>query len=179
MTTIDLKRDGETLRNSLKSLIDSLSSEVGSTLSAIEIGYDCDQGGWICIHPDRRPEHNRDGTWTNALDDDENVIKMPHWIEAIELGYEGEEVEVIRFDGSTFVIPPTEEDSDPEDEETENADALVPAIGDMIYAVLMAAKKDGMFVALSKFGAVQLDVEEFNGGWAWPEYDELGKTNLA
>jgi hypothetical protein len=49
----------------------------------------------------------------------------------------------------------------------------------MIYAVLMAAKKDGMFVALSKFGAVQLDVEEFNGGWAWPEYDELGKTNWA
>jgi hypothetical protein len=37
----------------------------------------------------------------------------------------------------------------------------------------------GVFSQLKPFGSVQLDIEDFNGGWGWPEYDDLGKTNLA
>jgi hypothetical protein len=37
----------------------------------------------------------------------------------------------------------------------------------------------GVFSQLKPFGSVQLDIEDFNGGWGWPEYDDLGKTNFA
>lgn len=49
----------------------------------------------------------------------------------------------------------------------------------MILDQLMKAKAEGDFSPLKQFGAVQLDIEDFNGGWGWPEFDELGKTNLA
>jgi hypothetical protein len=35
------------------------------------------------------------------------------------------------------------------------------------------------FKPLKSYGDVQLDIEDFNGGWGWPEYDDLGKKNLA
>ncbi|MCA9175140.1 MAG: hypothetical protein KDB14_11710 [Planctomycetales bacterium] len=140
----------------------------------MEIGFSCDQSGWIFIHGDERPEHERDGQWTTKIDED-GCIDFQHWIEAIESSFEGDAFTVVKIDGTKFIVPAFDEDA----EEQSDDDPFVVAIGEMILDVLMNAKSDGVFEPLKTFGAVQLDIEDFNGGWGWPEYDDLGKTNLA
>ena len=119
-------------------------------------------------------QHNqRDGEWTTSIED-EKLIKYDHWIEAIEASFEGKAFTVIKYDGSKFEVA-FDEDEPEEDSE----DPFVKAVGEMILEVLRAAKVDGVFSQLKPFGSVQLDIEDFNGGWGWPEYDDLGKTNFA
>ncbi len=174
MKTIDLRSDAKTFRRELDRAVASLATESPGSISAIEVGYDCDQGGWIFIHADRRAEHQRDGQWTAELDE-KPLIKFPKWIEAQEANFEGEEIKVTELNGETFVVPGFDEDADQDEEEI---DPLVAAIGEMIHDVLMTAKSEGAFAPLAGLGPIQLDIEDFNGGWAWPEHDDLGEVNL-
>ena len=176
MGKIDLRKDAKKFRRELNKTVKSLAKST-EPISALEFGYDCDQGGWIFIHADRRPQHDRDGQWTVDLDDD-NTIEMPHWIEAIDANFEGEEIQLTKFDGTKLVIPGFDSEDAPHDEE-EDGGPIVVAIGEMIHDVVMSAKTEGLFADLGKPGTIQLDIEDFNGGWGWPEYDDLGKTNLA
>jgi hypothetical protein len=182
MRTIDLQKDGKRFREELEAKVASLAANPNSSqpISALEIGYDCNQGGWIFIHDDRRSPHERDGEWTLKIDDD-NVIDYSYWAVAIEASFEGEDISVIKFDGSKFVIPATDLDSEDDeiyDEETD-VGSLPVAIGEMIHGVLMLAKADECFAELGEPGTIQLDIEDFNGEWGWPAYEELGVTNLA
>lgn len=174
MNTIDLREDSKTFRRQLERAVNELNKSK-EPLSALEFGYDCDQGGWIFIHADRREQHERDGEWTSHIDD--NKIDLPHWIEAIEANFEVEEIELIKIDGSRVILPSFDDEHEPD--EDEEGGPLNLAVGEMILHVVMAAKSDGLFKPLSTRGPLQLDIEDFNGGWAWPEYDDLGTTNLA
>ncbi|QDU40319.1 hypothetical protein Mal4_46750 [Maioricimonas rarisocia] len=176
MKTIDFRKDAKRFRHELEEAVKSL-SKLGEPISALEFGYDCDQGGWIFIHADCRETHNRDGEWTRAIDD-RDTIDMIHWINAVEANFEGEEIELIRVDGTRLVIPAFDEEADVE-EDDDDAGPVNTAVGEMILHVVMEAKADGLFAALGEPGTIQLDIEDFNGGWAWPEFDELGRTNLA
>lgn len=173
MQTVDLRQDAKVFRRELEAAIESIVASNPPCLSAIEIGYSCDQLGWIFIHPDERPEHDRDEEWSTWIVEDK-CIKYDHWIEAIEANFQGESFTVIKHDGSRFEVAYAEEESDWESE-----DPFVQAVGEMILDVLKVAKVDGVFSQLERFGPVQLDIEDFNGGWAWPEYDDLGTSNLA
>ena len=173
MKTVDLREDAKVLRRELEAAIKSIVASKPTSLSAIEIGYSCDQSGWIFIHPDERSTHERDGQWTTSIEDDK-CINFDHWIEAVEASFEGEAFTVIKYDGSKFEVAFDEDESEDQAE-----DPFVTAVGEMILGVLKAAKADGVFSSLTHFGPVQLDIEDFNGGWGWPEYDDLGKTNLA
>jgi len=176
MRTIDLRKDAKVFRRELESSVKSLTTAKPASLSALEIGYSCDQSGWIFIHADERPTHERDGQWTTSIDED-RCIDCGHWIEAIESSFEGEAFTVIKIDGTQLVVPALDEDAEEESEDGD--DPFTVAIGEMILAVLLKAKSDGVFKPLKSYGDVQLDIEDFNGGWGWPEYDGLGKTNLA
>lgn len=172
MPEIDLRKDAVLFREALEQRVKQFEDE-GGPLSAIEVGYDIDQGCWIFIHADRRPEHTRDGEWTGSLDD-EDLLEMPHWLEAIEAMYEAGDLSFYCFDGTHFTL---NEDGESEDAgETESS--IEQAVGKMIYAVLMQAKADGVFDRPGWAGKVQLDIEDFNGAWGWPAYEKLGKTNL-
>ncbi len=175
MQTIDLREDAKVFLHELESKVQLIVAAKPASLSALEIGYSCDQAGWIFIHADERSQHERDGQWTTRIDEDQ-YIDFGHWIEAIEAGFEGEAFNVIRIDGTQFVVPALDEDADEQNVDTD--DPLTAAIGEMILAVLMDAKSDGVFKPFKSYGDVQLDIEDFNGGWGWPEYDDLGKTNL-
>jgi hypothetical protein len=176
MKTIDLREDAKVFRRELESTVKSIATDKPASLSALEIGYSCDQSGWIFIHADERPQHERDGQWTAKIDED-RCIDFEHWIEAIESSFEGEAFTVIKINGTQFVVPALDVDAEEQDEDAD--DPLVVAIGEMILDVLMNAKLVGVFTPLKAFGDVQLDIEDFKGGWGWPEYDNLGKTNLA
>jgi hypothetical protein len=176
MRTIDLRDDAKVFRRELESNVKTIAAAKPASLSALEIGYSCDQSGWIFIHADERPKHERDGQWTTSIDED-RCIDFGHWIEAIESSFEGESFTVIKIDGTQFVVPALDEDTEEESEDGD--DPFTVAIGEMILDVLLKAKSDGVFKPFKSYGDVQLDIEDFNGGWGWPEYDDLGKTNLA
>ena len=174
MPIINLKQDALLFRKFLDEKVDELSAK---TISAIEVGYDGDQGGWIFIHGDSRKEHERDGEWTAEVGED-NTLDMSHWIEAIEERFEGQSVSLTKIDDTTIELPPIDLDAD-EDEDDDSDDPLPAAIGEMIQKVLLGAKEDGLFKHLTSKREVQLDIEDFNGAWGWPTYEELGKINLA
>ncbi len=176
MRTIDLRQDARDFRRELEAHVKSIVASRPASLSALEIGYSCDQSGWIFIHADERPQHHRDGEWTTKITKD-RYIDFGHWIEAIEASFEGEGFTVVKFDGTQFVVPAFDEDANELDGDAD--DPFTVAVGEMILSVLMNAKSDGVFTPLKSHGDVQLDIEDFNGGWAWPEVDDLGKTNLA
>jgi hypothetical protein len=130
------KEDADAIRRYLQSRVKEFAAE-GGTLSAIEIGYEVSQSGWVFVHADRREQHERDGEWTGGLDDG-TMLELSHWVEA-----------------------------DPEE------------AGKLILKIVQAARSDGVFLALGPPGSVQLDIEDFDGEWGWPKYEDLGKTNLA
>lgn len=169
MKTIDLREDAKVFRRELESNVKSIAAAKPASLSAIEIGYSCNQAGRIFIHPDERPQHERDGEWTTKLDEGE-CIEFEHWIEAGDASFEGEAFTVVKIDGTQFVVAESGGDGDD--------DPFVVAIGEMILNVIMNAKSDGVFAPLKTYGDVQFDIEDFYGGWGWPDYDDLGKTNL-
>ena len=171
MPEINLLQDAQTFRAALEQKVAELHSE---TLSAIEVGYDCDEEGWIYIHADRRPVHEADGDWTVEMDEDQ-VLSMEHWIDAQDARFEGEPVSLRKVDGSAVALSALDDDELERDEE----DPMPAAIGEMIRSVLFQAKADGVFKPLTDKGPLQLAVEECNGAWAWPEEEEQGTANLA
>ena len=136
MPNIKPKEDAQAIRRYLESRVKEFEA-AGKAVSAVEIGYEVSQAGWVFVHADLRKEHERDGEWTRGLDDGE-LLELAHWAEA----------------------------------DSEEA-------GMLVLNVVQAARKDGVFAKLGPPGSVQLDIEDFDGEWAWPTFEELGKTNLA
>ncbi|MBU6303195.1 MAG: hypothetical protein KGS60_16730 [Verrucomicrobia bacterium] len=164
MPEINLLQDAKTFRAALEQRVAEFQSE---TLSAIEVGYDCDDRGWIYIHADRRAVHEADGDWTIEMDEDD-VVPMEHWVTAREARYEGEPLSVKRVDGSAVALSALDDD----EMEHEEADDLPAAIGEMIRSVLFEAQADGLFKPLTDRGPLSLGVEEYSGAWSWPREGE-------
>lgn len=135
MPKIKPNEDAVAIRRYLESRVKEIAA-AGEGLSAIEIGYEVNQAGWVFVNADRREQHERDGEWTSGLDDSE-LLELAHWV-----GVAPEEA------------------------------------GKLVLSVVQAARKDGVFAALGPSGSIQLDIEDFDCEWAWPELEELGKTNL-
>ncbi len=136
MTKIRFEEDAAAIRRYLDSRVHEFIA-LATPISAIEVGYEVSQAGWVYIHADRREQHQRDGEWTSSLDD-EPLLEMSHWVEA-----------------------------DPEE------------VGRFLLEIIQTARADGLFSTLKRSGSIQLDIEDFDGSWAWPTFAELGKSNLA
>jgi hypothetical protein len=177
MHKVDLRQDAKKIESSLTAFLDKIRKQPPKRLSAIAIGFDCDQAGWVMFVGDNREEHQRDG----ECFDEDCIVAMPHWNVVDIAGDQAKQIVVTKMDGTTFEIAPFDEEDEEESDYsyTEADPPFCIAIGEMILSVVMNAKKNGRFQELSQFGAVQIDIEDFNGGWAWPEYDQLGKSNLA
>jgi hypothetical protein len=52
-------------------------------------------------------------------------------------------------------------------------------LGELVKAVLLKARADGLFARLPKAPGCELGVECFDGGYGWPEYEARGRDNLA
>lgn len=140
-------------------------SKVDAPISAIEIGYQLCQAGLVVLHFDVREQHDRDGEWTHALDGP--TLELPHWQAAYESA--GEE-------GISFVLPTgvaREVAAGAGDE------AVASVFGEALLAIALDALASHAFQSLSLREGAQLDIEEFDGMWAWPcDYDDLGRSNL-
>jgi hypothetical protein len=91
---------------------------------------------------------------------------MNHWCQAFEAAYE---------DRISFVLL----DGKPQSIEAGAGEKMVEVFGNALLAISLDAIATGTFKPLTLSDQCELDIEEFDGMWAWPaKYEDCGKTNL-
>ena len=161
MTTINLRDDAETVRAALERRVrEFLEQNSTEPVTCVEVGYCFVQCGYFFINFDQRIPHERDGEWTGLIKDETD---MPHWQQFAEKG----------FDEDHIITLPNGEQTDVWSEE-----AFSRAIAEMIAGAIKNASADGVFDKLPKAPNCEIDVEDFEGLWAWPPFDGLGHDNL-
>jgi hypothetical protein len=175
---LDLRKDAVEFRKELMKKVDAYSARAAKSknvppVSAVEIGYEFAQTGWILVHFDTRPKHDRDGQWTIFKDKD--LFRRPNWLKVVNAldGFDEESEKDLKGKVRLENILGKEKDGAKLTEET-----FSKALGEMLKRVLLECKGDGVFDKLPKTPACQLDIEEFNGTWAWPEFEKLAKVNV-
>ncbi|MFL5339647.1 MAG: ankyrin repeat domain-containing protein [Gemmataceae bacterium] len=136
-----------------------------SPVHMIDIGFQCEQDGWVVLIFDTRPDAQPDGEWNSFID--KNRFERPHWHQAL-LALEDGSVEVLLPDGKKCKITG----------ETEFED-FVALFGDLLKGVLLKARADGVFKSLPKAEECHMGVEEQEGHYGWPAYEDRGKDDLA
>jgi hypothetical protein len=166
--SLDLRRDFTEIYDHLADQVRAFSPSGGNVLGdpgpvkMVEIGFEYSQAGWLVVVFDTRPSAEPDGEWTALIKD--NQLERPHWLEAGESLLEGP-ISVVQLDGSKAKLPSGTE--------------LAEILGEVVKAVLLKARADGVFTGLPKVSGCELGVEHFSGAYGWPINDERGHDNLA
>jgi hypothetical protein len=166
---IDLRRDAHELMMLLAMCVKRYAAKAAGgrlpPVSAVEAGYYLRQQCWVVIHFDKRTRHSNDGIWTEYIA--RESVKIPAW----KSGHDAAQKR-----GGVFITPAGKTVRLPADV---SCARLAAIYGGMIKTVLLDARKAGVFKTLPKREGCQLEVEEFDGMWAWPRLNHLGKANLA
>jgi hypothetical protein len=133
-------------------------------VTRIDVGFGLYQSGWVCLVFDTRPDAEPDGEWNEYIE--ETVLERPHWAQAID-AIEAGPLALVLPDGTQRELPDGA------------SGELVTAISDMLRAVLLKTRADGVFVGLPRAARCELGVEEQDGSYGWPAYEEREQDNLA
>jgi hypothetical protein len=176
---LDLRKDYEDIYSYLVRRVHAFDpskkkgpGDANAPISQIELGYQCDQAGWVALVFDTRPKAEPDGHWQSYIA--ANIFERPHWQEAFEL-LETKAVDFVLLDGSKHNIPPYGEDGENEDYDEEEHVAI---FGELLKSVLLKARAEGLFDLLPKATECHLGVEEHDGRYGWPHYEDRGKEDL-
>jgi len=165
---LDLRRDFADIYAHLTERVRGFDPAGGDVLGnpgpvkAVEVGFEYAQAGWLVVVFDTRPDAGPDGEWTSLIEG--NELERSHWLEAGEANDDGS-ITLVRLDGTEEELPAGTELSDP--------------LGEMVKAVVLKARADGLFAGLPKTLGCELLIEHFDGGYGWPEYEARGQDNLA
>lgn len=132
-------------------------------ITLINIGYQCDQAGWIALIFDTRPDAKPDGEWTMHIE--RNEFSRPHW-RRITQALENDSVAVVLPDGTRAKLP------------RGAFDEFYLLLGEMLKAVLLKARAEGVFTLLPKAAECHIAVEEIGGHYGWPAYENRGNEDL-
>jgi hypothetical protein len=140
-------------------------SKIDEPVSAIEVGFQLCQAGWVFYHFDTRQHHERDGEWTMAINGVD--LELPHWQTAYESAGEN---------GASFILLSGER----LDVKSGAGDFTVAGVfGDALRATTLDAVARGLFKPLKLRDGCQLDMENFDAMWAWPwKYEDVGRSNI-
>jgi hypothetical protein len=136
----------------------------GGTVTFIEFGFQCDQDGWVALVFDTRPDAEPDGEWNSYIEN--TLFARPRWKEAA-LALETGAVEATLPDGATRKLT----------EETD-FETFIVIFGDLLKSVLLKARANGIFTSLPTAEACRFGVEELDGRFGWPNYEDRGKDDL-
>ena len=128
----------------------------------IEAGFESSQSGWFVLVFDTRPEAQPDGQWTTHIDG--LKLERNHWVKAQAATVRGP-IGLVNADGTETILAEGAELSEP--------------IGEMIKSVLLKARADGVFCRLPLAPDCELNIEDFNGQYGWPDCEDRGHINLA
>ncbi len=140
-------------------------SKIDRLISAIEVGFQLNQAGLLLYHFDTRDKHERDGEWTRELGGP--ALDLSHWQESYESA-DNNGASFLLLTGDRHDIPPSAGDA-----------AVASVFGETLLAIALDAIASHSFDTLRLRDDCQLDMEEFDGMWAWPaNYDDTGRTNI-
>jgi hypothetical protein len=142
----------------------------GGPVKQIDVGYECDQSAWVVVVFDTRPDAEWDGEWTGYIEE-RNELARPHWLQALKTLVK-RSISLILPDGSRMEIPAV-------GSAQARYEQFGEVLGEMIKAVLLQARADGVFASLPKAADCELGVEHFNGAYGWPAYESRRQENLA
>jgi hypothetical protein len=71
-----------------------------------------------------------------------------------------------------------EDDSEDDEDGDEEDDEYVAVFGELLKGVLLKARKDRVFDSLPKAKKCHMGVEEMDGNYGWPNYEDWGKKDL-
>lgn len=134
-------------------------------ITQIDLGFQCDQAGWVCLVFDTRPDATSDGEWTGHIE--ENSFPRPHW-QIISEDFEMIPMTIVKMDGSKLKLRP---DGD--------YDQLSELLGELLKSVLFKARDTGLFVSLPRAAECHIAMEEFGGThFGWPPFEQRGLDDL-
>lgn len=166
--TLDLPRDFKEIYGYLADLVRNFKPSGTNVLGddgpvrIVEIGFEYSQDGWIVVVFDTRPNVEPDGEWTALIGG--NQLDRSHWLAIGEANMDGP-VSVLQLNGTKAILPSGTE--------------LAEVLGELVKAVVLKARADGVFAGLPKAPGCALVIEHFGGAYVWPEDEECGKGNLA
>ncbi len=142
----------------------------GGLVKQIDVGFECDQSAWVAVVFDTRPDAECDGEWTGYIEE-RNELARPHWLQALKtLVKRG--IWLILPNGSRMEIPAVGSAQG-------RYEQFGEVLGEMIKAVLLQARADGVFAVLPKATDCELFVDHFNGTYGWPGYESRRQENVA
>ena len=120
-----------------------------------------------------------------------DVFDRSQMVKRIEIGFQVDQVGLIKVffdcnpnakpDGSwTQVLDEgyLERSHWPELCEFHEYDFIVQEVGEIIKSVLFKVREEGAFEALSKHRDCELGIEEIDGNYGWPIYEDRGVENV-
>ncbi len=133
-------------------------------IGRIDFGFEFGQGNELWLVFDTRPKPEPDGFWTSQVGK-VPALKRPHWPIWHELP-DGEIVEFIDRNGKTVNV-------------MKNPDKKIcKIVGEAMKSALLAAREAGEFRDLTTSPRCELGVENMEGYFGWPRYEDRGKENL-
>ena len=166
---VDLPRHAKKLRDYVaKRVREQNRKSPDAPVKIIALGFDYSHGGFVALYFDTRPNAAPDGEWTVHIEGSE--LDLPQWNQAAEALGEMP-VHFILTDGGKRIVPA--------DDTQFTNEEFAGLLGDMLKNVLLSARAEGVFENLRKAERCELMVEELEGHYAWPHYEDRGKENLA
>jgi hypothetical protein len=124
----------------------------------------------VTIAFDTRKDAEPDGNWGEYIHIKGHTLNRPKWTKAYEFSKK-HTVTFVLLDGSERKIDRGLDGFDTYDD-------FGDVIGEVLKSVLISARDDGLFDDLPKGDRCELGVEEAEGSYGWPYYEDRGKENL-
>lgn len=165
---IDLRKDQKTVRKYIEKRIQDfpVCENIGpgkdeDPIRLITLGFYAEQGGYVNLVFDTRPEADVDGEWTGHIDNETNTCHFAKWFDCYMAVCESEDVTIIKHDGESVQI----KDNEISDED------LNLLFGEMLLATMQELCTDGSLTKLPIAKNAVFVVEEFDGRYFWPTYE--------
>ena len=166
MLIVDIRDDLPDFREYLERRLaqELAGSEKSDPVYQINFGFEFGESNWVALVFDRREDAGPDGEWYSMIAQ-RDFLERPKWPIWHELP-EGEEVIFINVAGERVEVM---EDPD---------NRICRVVGDALRDTLLKAREDGVFAGLPKGEECHLAVENFEGYYGWPLYEDRGKEDL-
>ena len=166
---IDIREDVPELLDYVRRRVDEHVAKAAKAkklppVKIIEFGFEFGQANWVALVFDTRPDAEPDGEWSRGIN--KLLLTRPKWPIWHELPDDAK-VEFIDLKGKKVNV-------------MKNPDEMIcKIVGDTLKHVLITARGKGVFKPLPKAEKCELGVENLEGYYGWPAYDDRGKENLA
>lgn len=162
--SLDLRKESAAISRFIAKRVDRFDSTTnvgpgeGAKVSAVELGFDFEQGGWVALIFDTRQKPDRDGEWNGFLEE-ETMLQRPEWAELSEALREGKRVAITLMNGRKTSL-------------THDCEALGEVLYHMLKDTFTDSIHEGAFRSLPRRSKCYVGVEETEGRFGWPDYDD-------